>query len=54
MSELAKVKPDRFTDTKPEVRYKIFKRDNFTCTKCHKTGPDVNREWVSNGMFRLL
>lgn len=42
MSELAKVKPDRFTDTKPEVRYKIFKRDNFTCTKCHKTGPDVD------------
>lgn len=33
--------PKRFTVTSPKMRYETMKRDNFTCTKCGRSGLDV-------------
>lgn len=33
--------PKRFTVTSPKMRYETMKHDNFTCTKCGRSGLDV-------------
>lgn len=41
--------PKRFTVTSPKVRYETMKHDNFTCTRCGRSGLDVELHVMPDG-----